>query len=111
MVSDCIFCKIINGDVPNDLVWENDAFVAFRDLHPKATTHVLVVPREHHADLDAWVRDATDPGGAPRAASAVAAALGVSGGYRLVTNIGASAGQSVFHVHWHVLAGNDLPGF
>ena len=111
MADDCIFCKIIAGEIPSDRVFEDEHFIAFRDLAPKAETHVLVVPREHHADLDAWARDAVEPGNAPRAISATAAALGVTGGYRVITNIGSSAGQTVFHVHWHVLAGSDLPGF
>lgn len=108
---DCIFCKVVAGEIPSDVVWHDDAFLAFRDIDPKAATHVLVVPRQHHADLDAWARDAEDCGAAHRAISAAAATLGITGGYRAVTNVGASAGQTVFHVHWHVLAGDHLPGF
>jgi histidine triad (HIT) family protein len=111
MADDCIICKVVAGDIPSDRVWEDERFIAFRDIDPKAATHVLVVPREHHRDITAWARDADDPGAAPRAVAAVAAELGVADGFRMIVNTGAAAGQTVFHVHWHILAGSDLPGF
>lgn len=104
---DCVFCNIVKGFAPATFVLEDDEFVAFRDLFPKAATHVLVVPREHHVDLDAWVGHA--PAGASDRMLAfigrVTDELGVGGNYRLITNVGADAGQIIFHQHWHILAG------
>jgi histidine triad (HIT) family protein len=107
---DCLFCRIVAGEIPADVVREDDDTLAFRDVDPKAPTHVLVIPKAHHADVGELV--VTDP----RLASAVLAAVAavaddeglVEGGYRTVLNTGAGAGQSVFHVHAHVLAGRPL---
>lgn len=109
MTSDCLFCGIVAGTVPAEIVHETAAAVAFRDVNPQAPTHVLVVPREHHRDLAALV--AADPGGVPEllsAAVAVAAQEGLTGGYRLAVNTGRDAGQSVFHLHVHLLGGRSL---
>lgn len=107
---DCLFCKIVAGEVPSQKVVENDACVAFRDIDPKAPTHVVVVPREHHPDLASLA--AADPELTARLVSTlaeVAEAEGLpEGGYRIVFNTGAGAGQSVFHVHGHVLGGREL---
>jgi len=104
---ECIFCTIIAGDIPSERVHEDDQVVAFQDLNPKAPVHVLVVPREHHRD----VRDLTDRpellAHVTRVASSVAAEQ-ADGDFRLIFNTGASAGQTVFHVHAHVLAGETL---
>lgn len=105
---DCLFCRIVAGTIPADVVRATDDTVAFRDIDPQAPTHVLVVPKQHHRDIGAL--SARDPGLAGRLmadASSVAAELGHEQ-FRLVLNTGASAGQSVFHVHAHVLAGRDL---
>lgn len=107
--SDCLFCRIVAGEVPADLVLETDGAVAFRDIDGQAPTHVLVVPREHHADV-ASLADA-DPAllaDVLRAAVAVARQEGLDDGYRLVANTGPDAGQSVHHLHWHVLGGRTL---
>lgn len=104
---DCVFCNIVKGFAPATIVHADDEFVAFEDLFPKAATHVLVVPRAHHTDLDAWVAEA--PAGASDRMLAfvgeVARRLDVAGRYRLITNVGADAGQIIFHQHWHILAG------
>ena len=108
-MSDCLFCRIATGEVPATLVAETDRTIAFRDISPQAPTHVLVVPREHHADLAAVT--GADPGLATAvltAAVAVARQEGLAGGYRLVTNTGQDAGQSVQHLHVHVLGGRGL---
>ena len=108
-MSDCLFCRIVAGEVPADLVLETDGAVAFRDIDGRAPTHVLVVPREHHADV-ASLADA-DPSllaDVLRAAVAVARQEGLDGGYRLVANTGPDAGQRVPHLHWHVLGGRGL---
>lgn len=110
-MEDCIFCKIVAGEIPSSRVAEGEGFIAFRDIAPKAETHVLVVPASHHEDLDAWVRAGEDSGAMLAFVSKVAAELGVAGAYRLVANVGPAAGQEVFHLHWHVLAGSNLPGF
>ncbi len=108
-MSDCLFCGIAAGDIPADIVYSNDAIVAFRDVNPQAPTHVLVIPREHH--VDAAHLAAADPallGRLAGVAAEVAEADGLGGGYRLVLNSGADAGQTVNHVHLHVLGGRHL---
>jgi histidine triad (HIT) family protein len=106
--TDCLFCKIVAGDVPADVVASTDRVIAFRDIDPKAPVHVLVVPREHHGDVATLA--AADPA---LLAEVVAMADRVAGDladgqYRFVFNSGPRAGQSVFHVHGHVLAGARL---
>ena len=105
---DCVFCKVVAGEIPGDVVAEGELVLAFRDLAPVAPTHVLVVPRRHHRDVGVLAAD--QPAALAelvRVASDVARAAGHDD-YRLVFNTGAAAGQSVFHVHGHVLAGRDL---
>lgn len=105
--ADCLFCKIVAGDVPADIVREDEHTVAFRDISPQAPTHVLVIPREHRANA---VASAQDPELGSRllvAAGAVADAEGLDD-YRLVFNTGAEAGQTVFHTHLHVLGGRPF---
>jgi histidine triad (HIT) family protein len=105
----CIFCRIAAKDVPAGIVYENADVVAFRDLSPQAPTHVLVIPRRHAASLDALGEaDAALLGAMMLAAKKVAADAGLSGGYRVVSNCGADAGQSVSHVHLHVLGGRPM---
>jgi histidine triad (HIT) family protein len=107
-VEDCLFCKIVAGDVPGDVVRATERTVAFRDVDPQAPTHVLVVPREHHANAaDLAVADPQTVAELVTTAAAVAAAEGYDD-YRLVFNTGAEAGQSVFHTHLHVLAGRPM---
>lgn len=106
---DCLFCRIVAGTVPADVVHVTERTVAFRDLSPQAPTHVLVVPREHFANAAELA--AGDPVASAElvsAAAAVAVAEGCGEDYRLVFNTGAGAGQSVFHTHVHLLAGRPL---
>jgi histidine triad (HIT) family protein len=107
----CVFCRIVDGELPADVVASDDRFLAFRDVQPRAATHVLVVPREHHDDLDSWVGSGGSSDAMLRFVREVARELDVAGRYRLVTNVGEGAGQVVPHLHWHVLAGTRLPGF
>ena len=108
-MKDCIFCRIVARTIPATIVHENDELVAFRDAHPQAPVHVLVVPRRHVASLDeASAGDRALLGGLLLAAKEIAAKEGIAGGYRVVHNCGASAGQSVFHAHFHVLGGRSL---
>ena len=105
---ECLFCRIVAGDVPATLVRQTDRVVAFRDIDPKAPTHVLVVPRAHHAAVADLA--AADPQALAELATEAAAVAADDGhsDFRLVFNTGAEAGQSVFHVHGHVLAGRPL---
>jgi histidine triad (HIT) family protein len=108
-MSDCLFCRIVAGEVPADIVLRTDEMVAFRDINPQAPVHVLVIPVVHHANAAELA--AADPSLAGRlllAAGEVAAAEGLGDGYRIVLNTGEVAGQSVFHVHAHVLGGRPL---
>jgi histidine triad (HIT) family protein len=106
--ADCLFCRIVAGEIPADIVRATDDTVAFRDIAPQAPHHVLVIPRVHHRDIRALAT--SDPALAGRLmadAGAVADELGLSE-FRLVLNTGETAGQSVFHVHAHVLAGRPF---
>ncbi len=106
----CLFCKIVSREIPSDIVLENDDVLAFKDVRPVAPTHALVIPKRHIASLhDAGPPDAALLGKLMLAARDVAEKLGLgSSGYRLVVNTGANAGQSVFHVHVHVLGGRAM---
>ena len=106
----CLFCKIAAGEIPAQLVYEDDRAVAFRDINPQAPTHVLVIPREHLASLaDAGEGQESLLGHLLLAAARVARAGGLTeAGYRAVINNGAGAGQSVFHLHLHLLGGRPL---
>lgn len=108
MAQDCLFCKILNGDIPSTEVYSDDAYYAFRDINPGAPTHVLVIPRKHIARIsDAGDGDADLLGGLLLAGNTVAKQEGLTD-YRVVMNCGPQAGQSVFHIHLHVLGGRDL---
>jgi histidine triad (HIT) family protein len=107
--ADCLFCKIVAGDIPSDVVHESGTTVAFRDLDPQAPTHVLVVPRSHHPDAASLA--ASEPEALVdlvKAAAAVAEQEGLGDGYRLVFNTGRAAHQTVFHAHLHVLGGRSM---
>ena len=110
MSSDCLFCGIVAGEVPANLVAEGEEWVAFRDIDPRAPTHVLVVPRRHLSTLDdLGEQDGPLIGDIVRAAAEIARAEGlVEGGYRVVFNCGAGAGQSVYHIHLHLLGGRTF---
>ena len=107
---DCIFCKIVAGEIPAAKVYEDERAVAFRDINPQAPTHALVIPRAHVASLnEASEADEALLGHLLLVAARVAREEGHSeGGYRTVINTGAQAGQTVFHVHVHLLGGRSL---
>jgi histidine triad (HIT) family protein len=107
---DCLFCKLVGGELPATVVYEDEATFAFRDLEPQAPTHVVVVPRHHVPDVAALVREAPeDVAPLMRAVAAVAAQEGIADrGYRTVFNTGAEAHQTVFHAHVHVLGGRSM---
>jgi len=107
---DCIFCKIANGKIPSDKVYENENVYAFRDLDPVAPTHVLIVPKEHIKSLDE-MEDANQSllGEMMLTAKKIAKSEGLSeAGYRVVNNIGKAGGQSVDHFHLHVVGGRNM---
>ena len=107
---DCLFCKILNGDIPADVVYETDKVLAFRDVNPQAPTHVLIIPRRHIAMInDISSDDAQEVGLLFAAAGEIAKAEGFSDdGYRVVMNCGEAAGQTVFHLHLHLLGGRTF---
>lgn len=109
MSDDCLFCKIAAGEIPADVVTETETVLAFRDITPAAPTHVLVIPKEHLANANEL--------GANRETllqelfsviTSVAAAEGLDKGYRIVANVGPEGGQTVDHLHWHVLGGRSM---
>jgi histidine triad (HIT) family protein len=107
---DCLFCKILSGDIPADIIYESDSAIAFRDINPQAPTHVLIIPRKHVATInDLDEDDQQIVGSLYLAAKEIARAEGISDeGYRAVMNCNEGAGQSVFHIHLHVLGGRAL---
>ena len=109
-MNDCIFCKIASGAIPATLVHDSERVVAFRDLNPQAPQHLLVIPRRHIATLnDLTAEDGALSGELIEVARQLAAELGLAeSGYRLVFNCNADGGQSVYHIHLHLLGGRSL---
>jgi histidine triad (HIT) family protein len=109
-VQDCLFCKILAGDIPADIVYESDAAIGFRDINPQAPTHVVIIPRRHIATInDLDPDDEATVGSLFTAAKQVAAEEGLSDdGYRCVMNCNAAAGQTVFHIHLHLVGGRTM---
>lgn len=108
-MSDCLFCKIIAGDIPSTKVYEDETVYAFRDINPQAPTHILVVPKTHIADCN----EVTSENSGVVAhifevIPEIAKAEGLTGGYRVVSNCGSDAGQTVQHLHFHILGGKML---
>lgn len=108
-MQDCIFCKIASGEIPSTKVYEDELCVAFNDLNPMAKVHVLIIPKEHIGCVNC-VNDSNSAVIAHifETIPKIAKDLGLSDGYRVVTNCGAHAGQSVFHLHFHILGGEQL---
>lgn len=107
-MSDCLFCKIAAGEIPSNKVYEDELCYAFYDIDPQAPVHFLVIPKEHIQSVSAV--NAENEGGVGHIFSVIAklaAELGLES-YRVVSNIGEQAGQSVFHLHFHVLSGRDM---
>ena len=109
-MADCLFCKLIRRDIPAALVYEDDRVVAFNDINPQAPTHVLIVPKRHIATLNELsTEDDGLVGELVRRATAIAGERGLSaGGYRTVFNTNRDAGQTVFHIHLHLLGGRAM---
>ncbi len=109
-MEDCLFCKIVEGEIPADIVYENDTVLAFRDINPQAPTHILIIPRLHIATInDLEPEHEMLVGRLFSAAKEIAAAEGLTDkGYRVIMNCGEGAGQSVFHIHLHLLGGRGF---
>jgi histidine triad (HIT) family protein len=106
---DCLFCRILRGEIPSKKVYEDDSVYAFEDIDPKAPTHVLVIPKRHFAGLkEAAAEDAEVIGRCHLAAAVIARQRGIEKGYRTVLNVGPESGQSVFHLHVHLIGGRKL---
>lgn len=111
-MSDCLFCRIVAGEIPAEVVFQDEQVLVFRDIQPKAEVHLLMVPRVHIESLaslgpehDSLIAHMC------RLLPEVAAAQGLAGGFRTVINTGAGGGQEIPHLHLHLLGGSDLPGF
>lgn len=111
-MNDCLFCKIIAGDIPSKKVYEDDLCYAFYDIAPMAPTHFLVVPKQHFASAAKVTEEnAAVVGHIYAVIAKLAKELGFADGFRVVTNVGEIAGQTVHHIHFHVLAGKELGSF
>ena len=107
--SECLFCNIIKGDIPSTKVFEDELCYAFRDIAPQAPTHILVIPKTHVASADELNADnAALAAHILTVIPSIAAAEGLTGGYRIVSNVGDDAGQTVHHLHFHLLGGERL---
>ncbi len=106
---DCIFCKIVAGDIPSTKVYEDESILAFRDINPEAPVHVIVIPKEHISSANE-ITEVNSPVVAHifETIPKIAAAENLSDGYRIITNIGENGGQSVHHLHFHLLGGKKL---
>ncbi len=106
----CVFCEIVERRAPAKIVYQDEQVTAFRDLHPRAPTHILIVPNKHIESVDT-IQDEEGALAAARclrAARDIAQSEGLHGGYRVVTNVGPDSGQSVFHLHFHLLGGRKM---
>jgi histidine triad (HIT) family protein len=108
-MSNCLFCKIIAGDIPSTRVYEDDLVLAFRDIAPQAPTHILVIPKDHIPSVDGiTAENSAVVAHIFTVIPKIAAAENLTGGYRVVSNCGADAGQTVHHLHFHILGGKTL---
>ncbi len=106
---DCVFCEIIKGNIPSSKVYEDEFVTAFNDLNPQMPVHVLIVPKKHIASAnDLVTEDAELVGRVFLAAKEIAKKLGLDGGYRIINNCGEDAGQTVKHLHFHMLGGKSM---
>ena len=106
---DCLFCKIVKGDIPSTKVYEDDQILAFRDIAPQAPTHILVIPKAHIPSVDGITEEnSAIVSHIFSVIPKIAAAENLTGGYRVVSNCGPDAGQTVFHLHFHILGGKPL---
>lgn len=108
-MSDCLFCKIVKGDIPSTKVYEDDLVLAFRDIAPQAPAHILVIPKAHIGSVAEVTKDnSAVVAHIFEVIPTIAQAEGLTSGYRVVSNCGADAGQTVHHLHFHILGGKQL---
>ena len=108
-MENCLFCKIVAGDIPSTKVYEDERILAFRDIAPQAPTHILVIPKAHIASVaEITAENAQIVAHIFSVIPKIAEAEGLTGGYRVVSNCGADAGQTVHHLHFHILGGREL---
>ncbi len=108
-MNDCLFCKIINGDIPSSKVYEDDTVFAFNDIDPKAPVHILIIPKQHiKSAAEVTAENSSVVAHIFEVAAKIAADMNLSDGFRIVTNCGDSAGQTVKHLHFHMLSGRDF---
>jgi len=108
-MTDCVFCKIINNAIPSTKVYEDDQILAFRDIAPAAPTHILVIPKRHIASMaEITPADSALIGHIFAKIADIARDEGIADGFRIASNCGKSAGQTVFHLHFHIIGGRDL---
>jgi len=111
-MTDCLFCKIIAGNIPSEKVYEDDLIYAFKDIYPKANVHVLVIPKIHITSLDELQAEHSElMGHMMLKLRDIARSQGLDTGFRTIINTGPGGGQEVGHLHIHILGGSDLPGF
>ena len=109
-MSDCLFCKIIAGDIPSKKVYEDEDMLAFHDINPEAPVHVLVIPKMHIPSMDGvTAENSVAVAKIFEKIPEIAKLAGVTNGYRLISNCGPDAGQSVMHLHFHIIGGTELP--
>ena len=107
---DCIFCMIAEGKIPSSKVWEDESVLAFRDINPQTPVHILVIPKTHIASVDELTEDnSAVVAHIFETIPKIAAAEGLTNGYRVITNVGEDGAQSVKHMHFHILGGKKLP--
>ena len=109
-MSDCLFCKIVSGEIPCDKIYENDKLIAFRDIDPKAPTHIFVIPKKHIRSINELeISDQNLAGEILLAAKEIASIENIeSSGYRTIFNTNSDGGQTVYHIHMHVMGGRQL---
>ncbi|MFK5985943.1 MAG: histidine triad nucleotide-binding protein [Pseudomonadota bacterium] len=111
-MSDCLFCKIVTGEIPAAIVYQDDKILVFKDLYPKAEKHLLVIPKKHYIDLiDIAEKNPGTLNYMMKMIPEIAKAQNLNNGYRTIINTGKGGGQVIFHLHAHLLAGKNLPGF
>lgn len=111
-MTDCLFCKIVNGDIPSDIVYQDDKVLVFKDIYPKAQLHLLIIPKKHYIDLtDIVEQDSETLSYIMQTIPQIAKQFKLNDGYRTIINTGKGGGQVIFHLHAHIMAGKDLSGF
>lgn len=111
-MSDCLFCKIVKGEIPSDLVYEDDQVIVFKDIYPKADVHLLMIPRLHIASLnEAEPQHDVLMAHMLRLLPKIAQEQGLENGFRTIINTGPGGGQEVYHLHIHLMGGDRMPGF